>query len=95
MSERKLKEVLKDCIELEIELLDFVDECLKDIFKEDYESAKWRFEEEVECIHSNGCLQSLQYIRSQIEADKKRSAENRAKHACENSCADDDCDEED
>lgn len=75
---KQLKILLSDAYEAEGELTDIIHQCFKEIFKEHATYAYSLFEEDVQGGREyNGCLQSLEYYKRQINDHKKRVEEHR------------------
>lgn len=67
MNTKTVTKALKEALVFNEELLDFIDQCLKDIFKGEYDFAKSEFEQSIDCLEYNGCLQSLQLIKDNVK----------------------------
>lgn len=66
-----LKSLISNAYETEGELCQLIEECFKEIFQEDAQYAYSLFEEDLETGREyNGCLQSLDYYKRQINEIK-------------------------
>lgn len=67
MKNRALKQMLTDSLKMEVEMYDFIKECLMRIYGEDGELAISEFDDGVDQYDNFGCLQGLQSIESSIQ----------------------------
>ncbi len=84
MTNRELKNLLKDSLDMEQELYEFCLECIEKLYPEQKEYAKAVFEEGCEGYQYNGCIQPLHSIDLQIiknASDIKKASENLQKNA--------------
>jgi len=80
MLTKQLKMLLADAYESEGQLTDIIEECFKDIFKEQAAYAYSMFEEDLQSGREyNGCLQGLEYYKQQIADNDKRMKEYKEK----------------
>ena len=81
----KYKQLLAEQIEIESELIDFIKECLKEIFpnvEDNY--IIYEFESDVENGREfNGCIQTLNYYKQMAERNAKERKERVKKEAKE------------
>lgn len=59
--------VLKSSIELNNELIELVEECLKEIFKDKSSVVIGMFLDDIDMINYNGCLQSLECYKNSMK----------------------------
>lgn len=78
MDTRTLKNLLKDQLEIEKELHEFCIECLKRIYGEHSGLAISHFNDGYNYFEENGCIQSLEYIDSQLKLAEERRLEREA-----------------
>jgi hypothetical protein len=71
MSIQDLKKVLKDQLTLELELIELIEECLKEIFPNERDQAINLFRCNLASMEDFGCLQSLCCIRNNIIVNGK------------------------
>lgn len=67
MDNKKLKNLLRETMEIEDELYDFCIECLKKIYGEDSQFAINAFEEGYNARDWNGCIQSFNSVDTQTQ----------------------------
>ena len=66
---RELKKQLKQSLEMEEQLVELVEQCLKELFKENGQRAVSYFNEYYETYEYNGYLQSVEGIKKRINQD--------------------------
>jgi hypothetical protein len=73
MNTLELKKLLRDQLSLELELIEFIEECIKEIFPNDNErkQAINQFKGNLENMDEYGCIQSLSCIRRNIAVGGK------------------------
>ena len=71
MDIRQTRKVLSESLKREEELIELIEECLKDIFKEDAQSAIAKLNFSIEGYEYNGCFESLESIRRDVEEGKQ------------------------
>ena len=73
---KQLKKLLSHSYEVEAELSDLIEQCFKEIFKEQASYAISLFEEDLEGGKEfNGCLQGLEYYKAQVKQSQKTTKE--------------------
>jgi len=67
-----LKQLISESYQMESDLVELIKECLKEIFKDNHLAACSLFEEDLEGGRDwNGCLQSLEFYKRQLEKKEK------------------------
>ena len=79
-------QMMKDLYTMQGELLDFCEECIKHIFTDEKRQrrALLAFEEGIQGIEYNGCIQGLCCIISNLENEDKRMEECKKEQADKN-----------
>lgn len=66
-----IKTLLSEAYEVEGELLSFIEQCFKELFKDDAVYAFSLFEEDVDSGRDyNGCIQNLDFFQRQVEENR-------------------------
>ncbi len=79
MDNKKLKNLLRETLEIEDQLYDFCIECLNKIYGDNAKIAINQFEEGYNSYDWNGCIQSLDCIDSNVWEHLKIREENKIK----------------
>ncbi len=72
---QKLKCLLANELKLGEELIEFIYECVGEIFNDDVDIAQKHFRDSLEYYPHNGCLCSIYGIKKEVEDCKKRRLE--------------------
>lgn len=79
MDNKKLKNLLRETLEIEDQLYDFCIECLKKIYGENAHIAINDFEQGYNSYDWNGCIQSLVSVDAQVSIFVERMRERQQK----------------
>jgi hypothetical protein len=72
MNTRQLYDSLRDALDMNNQLLQVIEECLKALYPEDADYAICLLNEDLDFMHYNGCLQGLRRISTDMEERAKR-----------------------
>jgi hypothetical protein len=78
MSARDLRKTLKETLEVQEELYEFIEECIKEIFPDDWRIAQGIFDDRYEYREFNGII-SLKYLKEERAKDRKIAENLKAK----------------
>jgi hypothetical protein len=80
---KQYKELLKQQLEIENELVSLLEECFKELFPDDHQDVIRDIQDSVEFFEHNGCLPSLSGIRIRLAREKEQRAKYKAQYEAE------------